>query len=225
MAKHTNREAAERLFAAWEGWDLDTVESLVANDAVDRRPQSGEHFIGRANIMAMYHQVPGPPQIRWQSIRGGLLSGSLRGSSSTARVRPISSGSWSSRTERWWRVITTSRTPLSHPSTGPDGQANPRPSLYHTPNLQALLLLTRTSNRAPKKGSALPCPADHPALVTEDRSAEGVRDGDSIQGNDMLGHIGATSERRTADNSGYWRSTITAGGQDRRGSAPGQKHA
>ena len=36
-----------------------------------RRPQSGEHFIGRANIMAMYHQVPGPPQISWQSIRGG----------------------------------------------------------------------------------------------------------------------------------------------------------
>ena len=71
MSEQTNREAAERLFAAWERWDLDTVESLVANDAIDSRPQSGEHFVGQANIMAMYHTVPGPPKIRWQRIRGG----------------------------------------------------------------------------------------------------------------------------------------------------------
>jgi hypothetical protein len=71
MSEHTNREAADRLFAAWERWDLDTVESLVANDAIDSRPQSGEHFVGQANIMAMYQAVPGPPKIRWQSIRGG----------------------------------------------------------------------------------------------------------------------------------------------------------
>jgi hypothetical protein len=71
MTEHTNTEAAGELFAAWERWDLDTIESLVADDAVDSRPQSGERFVGRANIMGMYHEVPGPPQITWRSIRGG----------------------------------------------------------------------------------------------------------------------------------------------------------
>jgi hypothetical protein len=71
MSEHTNSEAAETLFAAWERWDLEAIESLVAVDAIDRRPQSGERFIGRANIMAMYHEVPGPPDITWRSIRGG----------------------------------------------------------------------------------------------------------------------------------------------------------
>ncbi|CAN5756328.1 hypothetical protein BH18ACT15_BH18ACT15_02860 [soil metagenome] len=71
MTEHTNRGAAEKLFAAWERWDLGTLESLVADDAIDSRPQSGEHFAGRANIMAMYHEVPGPPEITWRSIRGG----------------------------------------------------------------------------------------------------------------------------------------------------------
>jgi hypothetical protein len=43
----------------------------VADGAIDSRPQSGEHFVGRANIMAMYHEVPGPPKITWRSVRGG----------------------------------------------------------------------------------------------------------------------------------------------------------
>jgi hypothetical protein len=67
----TDHEAVQRMFAAWERWDLETVESLVADGAIDSRPQSGEHFIGRADIMAMYHEVPGPPKITWRSIRGG----------------------------------------------------------------------------------------------------------------------------------------------------------
>jgi hypothetical protein len=65
------RDAAAKLFAAWERWDLDTVGSLVADDAVDERPQSGERFVGRSNIMGMYAEVPGPPRIRWRSIVGG----------------------------------------------------------------------------------------------------------------------------------------------------------
>ncbi|HVD54124.1 MAG TPA: nuclear transport factor 2 family protein [Propionibacteriaceae bacterium] len=65
------RETAEKLFAAWERWDLDTVGSLVADDAVDERPQSGERFVGRSNIMGMYAEVPGPPRIRWRSVTGG----------------------------------------------------------------------------------------------------------------------------------------------------------
>jgi hypothetical protein len=71
MTEQTNIDAAAKLFAAWEHWDLDAVEALVADDAVDRRPQSGEEFVGRSNIMAMYREVPGPPAITWRSIRGG----------------------------------------------------------------------------------------------------------------------------------------------------------
>jgi hypothetical protein len=71
MTERADLEAAQTLFAAWERWDLDTVESVVAEDAVDRRPQSGEEFVGRANIMAMYREVPGPPDITWRSVRGG----------------------------------------------------------------------------------------------------------------------------------------------------------
>ena len=65
------RDAAAKLFAAWERWDLDTVGSLVADDALDERPQSGEQFVGHSNIMGMYVEVPGPPRIRWRSIVGG----------------------------------------------------------------------------------------------------------------------------------------------------------
>jgi hypothetical protein len=40
---------------------------------------------------------------------------------------------------------------------------------------------------------------------------------------EALGHIGATSERRTTDNRGHRRSTIAAGDQDPWQSTPGQK--
>ena len=42
------REAAENYFAAWERWDLDTVGTFTAENAVDERPQSGERFVGRS---------------------------------------------------------------------------------------------------------------------------------------------------------------------------------
>jgi hypothetical protein len=71
MAGGPDAEAAERLFAAWERWDLDTVGALYAEDAVDTRPQSGERFVGRDRIMGMYREVPGPPRIRWRRVRGG----------------------------------------------------------------------------------------------------------------------------------------------------------
>ncbi len=44
---------------------------LIAEDAVDERPQSGERFVGRTNIIGMYREVPGPPRITWRSVRGG----------------------------------------------------------------------------------------------------------------------------------------------------------
>jgi hypothetical protein len=71
MADGPDADAAERLFAAWGRWDLDTVASLYAGDAVDTRPQSGERFVGRDRIMGMYREVPGPPRISWRSVRGG----------------------------------------------------------------------------------------------------------------------------------------------------------
>ena len=71
MSPDNDRGTAGRLFAAWERWDLETVGSLLAEDAVDTRPQSGERFVGRANIMRMYREVPGPPQISWRTVRGG----------------------------------------------------------------------------------------------------------------------------------------------------------
>jgi hypothetical protein len=67
----SNREAAERYVAAFEGWDLETAESLIADDAVEGRPQSGERFVGRANIMGMLHALPSEPTISWRSVRGG----------------------------------------------------------------------------------------------------------------------------------------------------------
>ena len=65
------RDAAAKLFAAWDRWDLDTVGLLLADGAVDERPQSGERFVGRSNIIGMYVEVPGPPRIRWRSLIGG----------------------------------------------------------------------------------------------------------------------------------------------------------
>jgi SnoaL-like domain len=67
----TNEEAAERYFRAFERWDLETVRSLVADDAVEGRPQSGERFVGRENIMSMLHALPSVPTISWRTIRGG----------------------------------------------------------------------------------------------------------------------------------------------------------
>ena len=71
MAEGSDADAAERLFAAWERWDLEAVGSLYAEDAVDTRPQSGERFVGRDRILGMYREVPGPPRISWRSVRGG----------------------------------------------------------------------------------------------------------------------------------------------------------
>jgi hypothetical protein len=71
MTDELNRKAAEKLFGALERWDLDTVQSLVADDAVEGRPQSGERFVGRTNIIGMLRNLPSRPEIRWRSVRGG----------------------------------------------------------------------------------------------------------------------------------------------------------
>lgn len=71
MNADRNSEAAERYFRAFERWDLRMVESLVAPGAVEGRPQSGERFPGRTNILGMLRSLPSEPQISWRSIRGG----------------------------------------------------------------------------------------------------------------------------------------------------------
>jgi hypothetical protein len=66
-----NQEAAEQYFASFERWDLKTAASLIAEHAVEGRPQSGERFVGRENILGMLHALPSVPDISWRSIRGG----------------------------------------------------------------------------------------------------------------------------------------------------------
>lgn len=70
MGAPDNR-AAERYFRAFETWDLATVETLLAEHVVDGRPQSGERFAGRANVMGMLGALPSIPDISWRTIRGG----------------------------------------------------------------------------------------------------------------------------------------------------------
>jgi hypothetical protein len=71
MTTEHNRDAAETYFRAFERWDLETVEPLIADDAVEGRPQSGERFVGPANILGMLRSLPAQPQISWRSIGGG----------------------------------------------------------------------------------------------------------------------------------------------------------
>jgi hypothetical protein len=71
MGADPSTEAAEAYFRAFERWDLEAVESLVAERAVDGRPQSGERFPGRENILGMLRSLPSQPQIRWRTLRGG----------------------------------------------------------------------------------------------------------------------------------------------------------
>ena len=67
----SDRTAAERFFAAWEGWDLDTIGSLLADDPEDRRPRSAERFAGRSNIFSVYTNLV-RPAIAWVTIRGAF---------------------------------------------------------------------------------------------------------------------------------------------------------
>lgn len=79
MTEQRNREAAELYFRAFERWDLEAVGSVIAEDAVEGRPQSGELFAGRANILGMFRSLPSEPKISWRSIRGGPSVWSAQG--------------------------------------------------------------------------------------------------------------------------------------------------
>jgi SnoaL-like domain len=64
-----NREAVERFFAASERGDEDVVATLVDDGMVMEWPQSGERFVGRANVLAAMGAVEvkpefaGPPRL------------------------------------------------------------------------------------------------------------------------------------------------------------------
>lgn len=66
-----DEQAARDLFDALARLDVDTYESLLAEDAVEGRPQLGERFVGRDNIVGMYRSVPGKPRVAWRTISGG----------------------------------------------------------------------------------------------------------------------------------------------------------
>ena len=62
---------ARKFLRAFAEWDLDTYGSLLAPGAVEGRPQMGEKFIGRDNIMGMYRSRTGePPRIEWRVVSG-----------------------------------------------------------------------------------------------------------------------------------------------------------
>jgi hypothetical protein len=70
-----NRDVVERFFAASERGDGDVVASLVDDDMVMEWPQSGERFVGRANVLAAMGAVEVKPEFAGQPRLVG--SGSL----------------------------------------------------------------------------------------------------------------------------------------------------
>ncbi len=79
MAENVNRRTMERLAAAFERWDLDGYESLLAVDAVEGRPQTGERFVGRDNIMGMYRAFPEGLTASWRRLIGSGNTWALEG--------------------------------------------------------------------------------------------------------------------------------------------------
>ncbi len=79
MAEDLNRRTMERLAAAFEQWDLDEYESLLSIDAVEGRPQTGQRFVGRDNIMGMYRAFPEGLAATWRRLIGRGTTWALEG--------------------------------------------------------------------------------------------------------------------------------------------------
>lgn len=58
MPEDVNESTIGRLAAALEQWDLEEYEVVLADNAVEGRPQTRERFVGRTNIMGMYRHFP-----------------------------------------------------------------------------------------------------------------------------------------------------------------------
>lgn len=61
-----NRDVVERFFAASERGETDVVAALVDDDMVMDWPQSGERFVGRANVLAAMAAVEVKPEFAGQ---------------------------------------------------------------------------------------------------------------------------------------------------------------
>ena len=67
-----NRATLGRLIDAMMGGDWETIEGVMADDAVVEYPQSGEQLIGRQACLNVYRNYPGgPPQYELLRIIGG----------------------------------------------------------------------------------------------------------------------------------------------------------
>ena len=62
----SNRDVVERFFAASERGDADLVATLVDDEMVMEWPQSGERFVGRANVLAAMSAVEIKPEFAGQ---------------------------------------------------------------------------------------------------------------------------------------------------------------
>jgi hypothetical protein len=62
----SNREVVERFFAASERGEADVVATRIDPEMVMERPQSGERFVGRANVLAAMGAVEVKPQFAGQ---------------------------------------------------------------------------------------------------------------------------------------------------------------
>ena len=61
-----NRDVVERFFAASERGDAEMVAALTDDEMVMEWPQSGERFVGRANVLAAMGAVEVKPQFAGQ---------------------------------------------------------------------------------------------------------------------------------------------------------------
>lgn len=64
MGVSTNRDIVDRYAAAMAANDIETRDALLAEDAIEVYPQSGERFRGRANLRAIIEQYPGAEAMR-----------------------------------------------------------------------------------------------------------------------------------------------------------------
>ena len=62
----SDREVVERFFAASERGDADVIATLVDDEMVMEWPQSGERFVGRANVLAAMAAVEVKPEFAGQ---------------------------------------------------------------------------------------------------------------------------------------------------------------
>ncbi len=64
--EQVNRDVVERFFAASERGDADIVASLVDDEMIMEWPQSGERFVGRANVLGAMGAVEVKPEFGGQ---------------------------------------------------------------------------------------------------------------------------------------------------------------